>query len=107
MISASKLMLSGPVQFGNLERNSTLYGSLWVIAACLVVLATLLLPGCSNSSSRESRQRAAGPRCAQDRAGCMEKGGNVPVAGVVIDSHDRARLRMGYGFKAARLSASR
>ena len=51
MISASKLMPLGPAQFGHLERNSTLYGSLWVIAACLVVLATLLLPGCSNFSS--------------------------------------------------------
>jgi hypothetical protein len=50
MISASKLMPFGPGQLDHLERNSTLYGSLWVIAACLVVLATLLLPGCSNSS---------------------------------------------------------
>jgi hypothetical protein len=50
MISANKLMPSGPVTFDHVDRNSTLYGSLWVVAACLVVLATLLLPGCSGSS---------------------------------------------------------
>src|SRR5271168_4815811 len=50
MFSTNKLMLLGPATLSHLERNSTLYGSLWVIAACLVVLATLLLPGCSNSS---------------------------------------------------------
>jgi len=43
-------MSLGPATFDHLDRNSTLYGSLWVVAACLVVLATLLLPGCSNSS---------------------------------------------------------
>jgi hypothetical protein len=54
MISASKLMPSGPVTFDHVDRNSTLYGSLWVVAACLVVLATLLLPGCSGSSGAYS-----------------------------------------------------
>jgi hypothetical protein len=51
MFSASKLMAPGPATFSHVDRNSTLYGSLWVVAACLVVLATLLLPGCSGSSS--------------------------------------------------------
>jgi hypothetical protein len=50
MFSPSKLMPLGPATFDHVDRNSTLYGSLWVVAACLVVLATLLLPGCSNSS---------------------------------------------------------
>ncbi len=27
------------------DRDSSFYGTLWVIAACLAVLATLLLPG--------------------------------------------------------------
>jgi hypothetical protein len=33
------------------DRNSSLYGSLCVVAACLLVLATLLLPGCSSYGS--------------------------------------------------------
>jgi hypothetical protein len=35
---------------GPLERDTGVYGSLWVLGACLLVLATLLLPGCSNPS---------------------------------------------------------
>ena len=50
MFSPSKLMPLGPATFDHVDRNSTLYGSLWVVAACIVVLATLLLPGCSSSS---------------------------------------------------------
>jgi hypothetical protein len=51
MISANKLMPLGRTYLDHLDRNSTLYGSLWVVVACLAVLATLLLPGCSMSSS--------------------------------------------------------
>jgi hypothetical protein len=51
MMSASKLMPLGLTKLHHLDRNASLYGSLWVVAACLIVLATLLLPGCSNSSS--------------------------------------------------------
>jgi hypothetical protein len=51
MIGASKLMPFGLTKLDHLDRNATLYGSLWVVAACLIVLATLLLPGCSGFSS--------------------------------------------------------
>jgi hypothetical protein len=50
MLSTRKLMLLGPTAFNHVDRNATLYGSLWVVAACLLVLATLLMPGCSGSS---------------------------------------------------------
>ena len=30
------------------DQNTSLYGTLWVVAACLAVLATLLLPGCGD-----------------------------------------------------------
>ena len=32
------------------NRDSSFYGTLWVIVACLAVLATLLLPGCGDPS---------------------------------------------------------
>ena len=32
------------------DRDSSLYGTLWVVVACLGVLATLLLPGCGDPS---------------------------------------------------------
>jgi hypothetical protein len=32
------------------NRNTSLYGTLWVVVACLAVLATLLLPGCTDAS---------------------------------------------------------
>jgi hypothetical protein len=32
------------------DRDSSFYGTLWVVAASLAVLATLLLPGCSDPS---------------------------------------------------------
>ena len=32
------------------DRSSTARGSLWMVAACLVVLSALFLPGCSGSS---------------------------------------------------------
>lgn len=32
------------------ERDPSLYGTLWVVAACIAVLATLLLPGCGDPS---------------------------------------------------------
>jgi hypothetical protein len=51
MISAHKLLPLRPQALEHLDRNSTLYGSLSVVAACLVALATLLLPGCSNPST--------------------------------------------------------
>lgn len=50
MISLPSLNSMVPAVFDRLDRNPSLYGSLWVVAACLIVLATLLLPGCSNSS---------------------------------------------------------
>jgi hypothetical protein len=42
-----------PAVFDRLDRDPSLYGSLWVVVACLIVLATLLLPGCSNYSSAQ------------------------------------------------------
>jgi hypothetical protein len=50
MISVHKMNSLGHAVFDRLDKNPGLYGSLWVVAACLIVLATLLLPGCSNSS---------------------------------------------------------
>jgi hypothetical protein len=41
---------AGSTEPGPLERDTSLYSSLCVLGACLVVLATLLLPGCSNPS---------------------------------------------------------
>jgi hypothetical protein len=51
MISKNQLMPFGRATLDHLDQNWTLYGSLRVVAACLVVLATLLLPGCSNSNT--------------------------------------------------------
>ena len=51
MINIHHLNPLVPAFFDRLDRNPSLYGSLWVVAACLIALATLLLPGCSNSSS--------------------------------------------------------
>jgi len=51
MISIHKLISLGPAVLDRLDRNSRRYGSLWVAAASLVVLATLVVPGCSISSS--------------------------------------------------------
>jgi hypothetical protein len=39
-----------PAGLERVDRNSSLYGTLWVVAACLAVLATLLLPGCGDPS---------------------------------------------------------
>jgi hypothetical protein len=50
MINVHRLNPLVPAVFDRLDRNPGLYGSLWVVAACLIALATLLLPGCSNSS---------------------------------------------------------
>jgi hypothetical protein len=50
MTGANKLKpLSGPM-LDHLDRNGTTYGSLWVVIACLVALATLFVSGCGNSS---------------------------------------------------------
>jgi len=35
---------------GRAERDTSLYGTLWVVAAGIAVLATLLLPGCGDPS---------------------------------------------------------
>ncbi len=32
------------------DRDASVYGTLWVVGVCLAVLATLLLPGCSDPS---------------------------------------------------------
>jgi hypothetical protein len=50
MINTSKLLPLGPARLDHMDQNSTMYGSLWVVAACLIVLATLFLPGCTGSS---------------------------------------------------------
>jgi hypothetical protein len=51
MIGANKLKpFGGSTLDHHLDENWTMYGSLWVVAACLVALATLLMPGCGNSS---------------------------------------------------------
>src|SRR5271156_2319588 len=50
MIGANKLKPFGGPMLDHLDRNGTMYGSLWVVAACLVALATLFMPGCGNSS---------------------------------------------------------
>jgi hypothetical protein len=54
MISPTKLMRLGLTRLDRLDRDLALYGSLWVVAACLIVLAMLLLPGCSGSSGAYS-----------------------------------------------------
>jgi hypothetical protein len=51
MINVHNMNAMSPALFDRLDRNPSLYGSLWVVAACLLVLATLFLPGCSNYSS--------------------------------------------------------
>ena len=42
----------GPIWPGSSrsDRDTSLYGTLWVVVACLAVLATLLLPGCGDPS---------------------------------------------------------
>ena len=51
MINIHNVNSLRPAVFDRLDRNPSLYGSLWVVVASLIVLATLLLPGCSNYSS--------------------------------------------------------
>lgn len=48
MISSYLWIPTGAVVFGRFDRNPSLFGTLWIVVASL---ATLLLPGCSNSSS--------------------------------------------------------
>jgi hypothetical protein len=45
--TTSPARLAGPV---HADRDPSFYGTLWVVAACLAVLATLLLPGCGDPS---------------------------------------------------------
>jgi hypothetical protein len=63
MIKTHKTTIPGLAAFDRPGANPSLYGSLWVIAACLLVLAILLLPGCSTTSSanpvNESQARDA------------------------------------------------
>ena len=54
MINMHRLNPLVPAVFDRLDRNPGLYGSLWVVAACLIALATLLLPGCSGYSSAKA-----------------------------------------------------
>jgi hypothetical protein len=49
MFCASELAPLGSATLDHADRNSTAYGPLWMVAACLVVLSALLLPGCSGS----------------------------------------------------------
>ena len=51
MIRTHRTTSLGPGGLGRRDRNPSLYGSLWVVAACLIVLATLLLPGCTSYGS--------------------------------------------------------
>jgi hypothetical protein len=50
MISPMNSRLAGTVTSVWKQGDSSLFGTLWVLAACLATLATLLLPGCSDPS---------------------------------------------------------
>jgi len=51
MVLKHKWSVRSPAVLDASDRNSSFYGSLCVVAACVFVLATLLLPGCSSYSS--------------------------------------------------------
>jgi len=50
MIGPMNSRLAGTVASVWKQGDSSLFGTLWVLAACLATLATLLLPGCSDPS---------------------------------------------------------
>jgi hypothetical protein len=50
MITAGKLVPADLAEPGRDDGNASLYGSLGVVVACLIALATLLFSGCSNFS---------------------------------------------------------
>ncbi len=66
MIGPMKTRLVGTVATVWKQGDSTLFGTLWVLAACLATLATLFLPGCSDPSRATCRQRSESPRCARN-----------------------------------------
>jgi hypothetical protein len=45
MLSTPKPDLSNWVGYVREDRDHSLYGSLWIVAACLAVLATLIISG--------------------------------------------------------------
>jgi hypothetical protein len=51
MIDTTRLRTPDPAGIVDADRKTRLVGTLCVVAACLVVLAMLLLPGCSNPGS--------------------------------------------------------
>jgi hypothetical protein len=54
MIVTQKLNSPARVALDEPDRNLSLYGTLCVVVACLLVLATMLLPGCSGPSGANS-----------------------------------------------------
>ncbi len=51
MFVTQRFALRGLSRSGGSAYDPSLYGTVWVVVAGLLVLATLLLPGCSNPSS--------------------------------------------------------
>jgi hypothetical protein len=51
MFRTQKLFQAVAIEFDRLDRDANRYGTYWIVGACLAALATLLLPGCSNSST--------------------------------------------------------
>jgi hypothetical protein len=50
MNTAIRTSLARLAGLGGDNRNTSLYGTLWLIVACLAVLATMFLPGCGDPS---------------------------------------------------------
>jgi hypothetical protein len=51
MFGTNKLIPAVAIELARLDRDANRYGTFWIVGACLAALATLLLPGCSNSST--------------------------------------------------------
>jgi hypothetical protein len=50
MFEATRTSLARLARLVGSNRNTSMYGTLWLVVACLAVLATLLLPGCADAS---------------------------------------------------------